>query len=116
MKEKLKTIGVKIRLKKGSLKKVQRWAKELNHRIEEAMETLRDEGVFLEAAFLDRGENDDYLIYFMKVKNLEKAGEIAQKSTHAIDKFHQAFKKECWVEGKNLELLIDFDRYHEFHE
>lgn len=109
----LKTIGVKIRLKKGSIKKVKAWAKELNSRLEEAYQTLRDEGVFLETVFLDQGEEEDYLIYMLKVINFEKAGEIAKKSKHAIDEFHQNFKKECWVERQKLELLIDFNRFEE---
>jgi len=114
MKKNLKTIGVKIKLKKDALIEVKAWALELNNRIKEAMETLRDEGVYLETVFLDRADDADYLIYFMKVLDVEKAGEIAQKSKHAIDTFHQQFKKNCWVSSHPLELLIDFDRYKEF--
>jgi hypothetical protein len=113
MKENLKTIGAKIKLKKGSLAETKAWALELNNRIKEAMETLRDEGVYLETVFLDRASDADYLIYFMKVLDIEKAGKIAQKSKHAIDVFHQQFKKNYWVSSQPLELLIDFDRYEE---
>lgn len=113
MKEQLKTIGAKIKLKKDSIEKVRAWADELNNRLEEAMETLRDEGVYIETVFLERAEDADYLIYFMKVRNLEIAGKIAQKSKHAIDEFHQQFKKDCWESNQKLELLIDFDRYEE---
>lgn len=113
MKKNLKTIAAKIKLKKGSLTEVKAWALELNNRIEEAMETLRDEGVYLETVFLDSAGDADYLIYFMKVLDAEKAGQIAQKSKHAIDAFHQQFKKNCWASSHPLELLIDLDRYEE---
>lgn len=115
MKENLKTIGAKIKLKKGSLTEVRAWALELNQRIDEAMETLKDEGVYLETVFLDRAIDADYLVYFMKVVDVKKAGKIAQKSKHAIDAFHQQFKKNCWVANHPLELLIDFDRYEELN-
>lgn len=111
MTKNLKTIAAKIKLKKGSLTEVKAWALELNNRIEEAMETLKDEGVYLETVFLDRASDADYLIYFMKVLDEEKAGRIAQKSKHAIDAFHQKFKKNCWISKHPLELLIDLDRY-----
>lgn len=113
MQQKLKTIGAKIKLKKDSIPEVHAWAQELNRRIKEAMETLRDEGVYLETVFLDRADDADYLIYFMKVVDAKKAGKIAQKSKHAIDAFHKQFKKDCWIEKQPLELLIDFDRYEE---
>lgn len=113
MEQKLRTIGAKIKLKKDSITEVRAWALELNNRIKEAMETLRDEGVYLETVFLDRANDADYLIYFMKVINIEKAEKIAKKSQHTIDAFHKQFKKNCWVEKQSLELLLDFDRYEE---
>lgn len=113
MKENIKTIAAKIKLKKGSITEVKAWANELNSRVKEAMETLKDEGVYLETVFLDRADDADYLVYFMKVLDVKKAGEIAQKSKHAIDAFHQEFKKNCWESNHPLELLIDFDRYEE---
>jgi hypothetical protein len=51
----METSCVKIRLKPGSLDRVREWAKTLNEtRRDEALATLRDETVVLEAAFLDR--------------------------------------------------------------
>ena len=45
---------VKIKLKPNSVEKVREWAKTINERKEEALATLRDEGVILEAVFLDK--------------------------------------------------------------
>ena len=103
---------VKIKLKPNSLEIVRTWAKTINERKREALETLRDEGVILETVFLDQTSEGDFLIYLMKAENFEKAREAVQKSVHAIDAYHQNFKRECWTDAKKLEMLIDLDRMH----
>ena len=45
---------VKIKLKPNSLEKVREWAQTINERKDEALATLRDEGVILETVFLDQ--------------------------------------------------------------
>jgi Family of unknown function (DUF6176) len=51
---------VKIKLIPDSLEKVRTWAKTINERKDEALATLRDEGVILEAAFLDQTVEGDF--------------------------------------------------------
>lgn len=104
---------VKIKLKSNSLEKVREWAKVINERKAEALETLRDESVILESVFLDQNSEGDFLIYVMKAVNFEKSREAFEKSAHAIDEYHQNFKSECWEDGKKLEVLIDLDRIGE---
>ena len=106
---------VKIKLKPDSLEKVREWAKTLNERKTEALATLLDEGVILETVFLDQTSEGDFLIYLMKAESFEKAREAVQKSVHALDEYHQNFKRECWAGGKKLEMLIDLDRMHRNH-
>jgi len=101
---------VKIRLKPNSIEKVRMWAKTLNERKEEALATLHDESVILETVFLDQTAKGDFLIYLMKAESFQKAKDAVQKSVHAIDVYHQNFKRECWMDGKPLELLLDLDR------
>ena len=102
---------VKIQLKPNSLERVREWATTLNgSRRAEALATLRDETVVLEAAFLDHTTEGDFLIYVMKAENFEKAKQAAATSTHDIDKYHQAFKKDTWAGRKQLEMLVDLDR------
>jgi hypothetical protein len=48
----METQCVKIHLKPGSVERVHEWAAELNRRQDEALATLRDEGVCLESVFL----------------------------------------------------------------
>lgn len=104
------TVCVKIRLKPGSLDRVREWAKTINARKDEALDTLRDETVVVESAFLDQTAEGDFLITFMKAESLEKARRAVQNSVHDLDKFHQKFKQETWEERKSLELLVDLDR------
>lgn len=104
---------VKIKLKPDSIKKVRQWARTINERKDEALATLRDESVILEAVFLDQNSEGDFLIYVMTAEDFARSKESVEKSIHAIDEFHRNFKKECWETGKKLEMLIDLDRLTE---
>ena len=103
----------KIKLKPNSLEKVREWAQTLNARKPEALATLRDQGVILETVFLDRTSEGDFLIYLMKAESFERAQEAVKNSVHAIDAYHQNFKKETWLDGEKLEMLVDLDRISE---
>ncbi|WP_284452843.1 DUF6176 family protein [Parachlamydia acanthamoebae] len=39
----------------------------------ETLESLENEGVFVESAFLDQQGNDLYLIYYMKAEDITRA-------------------------------------------
>jgi hypothetical protein len=102
---------VKIGLKPGSLERVREWAETLNEtRREEALTTLKDESVIVESYFLDRAEDGDYLIAFLKAESFEQARRAVETSTHDIDRYHQAVKKDTWESRQELELLVDLDR------
>jgi hypothetical protein len=102
---------VKICLKPNSLDRVREWAQTLNEsRRDEALATLADESVVLEAAFLDRTAEGDFLIYIMKAESFDKARQAAVKSLHEIDAYHKAFKRDTWGTRTELELLLDLDR------
>jgi hypothetical protein len=107
-----KTKCVKIRLKQGCREHVRAWATEVNARSDEALATLRDEGVFIESAFLDSTGEGDFLIYYMRAKSFEHAHEISSKSLHPIDAYHKQFKEDCWAERRHLEALIDLTNHH----
>ncbi len=109
----LETQCAKIKLRPGSLSQVEEWANELNHRPQEVLQTLRDEGVVIESVFLDSSEQGDFLIYYMKAESFEKARIVAEQSTHAIDAYHSAFKKATFESGQLLRPLIDYERLSE---
>ena len=105
------TSCVRIKLRPGSIERVREWAAEINRRHEEALETLRDEGVMVESAFLDSSEEGDFLVYYMKAADIRKAGETGKSSTHAIDEYHRQFKRDTFESGRKLELLVDLERF-----
>ena len=112
----LETRCFKIKLKPDSLERVREWAQTINERKDEALETLRDESVFIEAVFLDSTEHGDFLISFMKAESFEKARKAVEGSLHSIDEYHRQFKRDVWVEVKQLETLVDLDRVEEKKE
>ncbi len=111
-----KTRCAKIKLKPGSIDRVLEWARTLNEtRREEALATLRDETVILEAYFLDHTPDGDYLIAFMKAENFEASHLAYERSKHDIDHYHQQFKEAAWESLLPLELLVDLDRISELN-
>lgn len=100
---------IKIRLKPGMLDVVRQWATELNNRSEEVIATLQDEHVKIESVFLESNETGDYLIYYMIADDFDKAAEVANQSSHAIDAYHKDFKKKAFDIKQPLEKLIHFE-------
>ena len=109
----LKPFCTRVKLKPGSLHSVREWANELNSRKEEALETLKDEGVYIESAFLEQTAVGNFLIYYMRMESTEKAKVAVSRSPHPIDAYHKQFKIGCWESKQELELLVDFDRTNE---
>lgn len=106
----METICIRTKLKKGSLDDVRKWFQTLRERPDEVLQSLKDEGVIVESAFLDKQDNDYYLIYYMKAENLSQARDLAMKSTLAIDKYHKECFKNFCEDRIELEQLIDFNR------
>jgi Family of unknown function (DUF6176) len=103
-------VCARVRLHPGSLERVRAWARYIAEHREEALRTLAAEGVTIESVFLDSGTEGDFLVYYMRAASHEKAQQIATQSTEAIDRYHQAFKRETWAEVKRLEALVDLRR------
>ena len=105
----MKSICVRVALKEGSTEAVKEWFHTLMNRREETLESLRNEGVIVESAFLDRQPNGDFLIYYMRAQDIEKAIAIFQNSSLDIDAYH----KNCWGkycgQSTPLEQLLDLD-------
>jgi L-rhamnose mutarotase len=104
----LKCGCVKIKIKEGKLSNVYEWKDYLNKHKDEVLESLKQEGVHIESVFLDKQGDDDYLIYYMRFRDQEKAQIAFIKSVLNIDKYHAEFKKKVWDSRQKLELLIDF--------
>lgn len=112
----MQTICIKTKVKAGYIEEVRRWFKELRNRQDEVLETMRNEGVVVESAFIDKRDEDFYIIYYMKANNVEKAYEVFSKSTSPID----IYFKESWrtyFEGRIvLEEVLDLEliSFHPF--
>jgi hypothetical protein len=105
----MKSVCIRVALKENSVNSVKEWFRTLMERREETLESLRNEGVIVESAFLDRHPNGDFLIYYMRAKDIETAINVFQNSSLAIDAYH----KSCWGkycgESTPLEQLLDLD-------
>lgn len=107
----MKSICVRVSLKKGSTEAVKEWFRTLMDRREETLTSLINEGVVVESAFLDQQPDGDFLIYYMRAEDIERAIAVFQNSSLAIDAYH----KDCW--GKyceasiSLEQLLDLDTF-----
>lgn len=101
---------VRIKLKPDSLDRVYDWADALKKRKEEVLESLAAESVTLEAAFLERASDGDYLISVIAADDLAKADDVTKESDRPIEEFHRAFKNAAFESGERLEQLIFFER------
>ncbi len=106
----METRAFRIKLKPNALERVKEWATELNRRKDEAVETMRDETVFLEYFFLEEAVDGYYLIAMMTAENFEQSQKAAQASLHNIDAYHQQFKKDAWESGEALKPMLILDR------
>lgn len=107
----MKSICVRVSLKKGATEAVKEWFRTLMDRREETLASLKNEGVVVESAFLDQQPDGDFLIYYMRAEDIEKAIAVFQNSSLAIDAYH----KDCWGKyceaSSALEQLLDLDTF-----
>lgn len=106
----METKAVRIKLKSGSQGRVREWADTIERRKDEALATLRDEGVVLEAYFLDPRDDGDYLIAIMSAHDLQRAQAAGRASTHDLDSYHKTFKRDTWLEVTPLEPVVQLHR------
>ena len=100
--------AVLIQLKPDVLENVEAWKVELNARKDEAIETLRAEGVHVESWFYLELEGNDYLIAYMRADDIAKAQQIAKTSNFPIDQMHKQFKSN-WIKVFPITLLVDLE-------
>ena len=100
--------AVLIQLKPNALTHVDAWQAELNARKDEAIETLKAEGVLVESWFYLELEGKDYLLAYMRAENIQKAQAVAKKSRLPIDQVHKQFKSN-WAKVIPAKLLLDLE-------
>lgn len=82
---------IKNRIEPGKTGRLREWMREIRTRRDEAIETLQHEGMISEAAFLERTNDGDYLIYYMEAEDLDRdrVYEAFESSPYGIDHEHQ---------------------------
>jgi hypothetical protein len=106
----METSCVAIELLPGSVEKVQEWGDFLRTNRDEALQSLKNEGVTVESAFVVNIDGRDYLIGYMRASNMHSAHQAAKDSTLNVDAYHQAFKKAFWGKTYKGTPISDLSR------
>lgn len=77
-----------IKVKSGSDETIYTWSETIQSRMDEALLTLKDEGVEIESWFELEIKNEKYLLWYMRAISIEKVWKAFEKSKHEIDHFH----------------------------
>lgn len=83
------------------------WSKELKRRKEEAIATLKDEGVVSESCFIS--EDGETIYYFMEAEDFEAVQKAASTSSHPIDADHKKAKESSLLRIAKLDCLFHFE-------
>jgi len=105
----METFIVRYKIKKGFVPGIKMWGKELSRRKKDVLETLKNEKVFVECAFIDSIAGENYLVYFMKCANIKEIFKQLKKSKLSIDIFHKEVLSKYLEEPVYLEKVIDFE-------
>ena len=100
--------AVLIHLKPNAMANVEAWQTELNLRKEEAIETLMAEGVHIESWFFLELDKKQYLLAYMRAKDIKQAQVVGRKSNFPIDEVHKVFKQN-WEKVIQIQLLVDLE-------
>lgn len=97
----------RIMLNPNSVPLIREWALRLIQEKDEVRNLLKNEGMILESVFLDQGPNGDFLVYYIRSPDLQKAREVSQASQHPIDIYHRQVMKQIAASSTELECLLD---------
>ena len=90
-------------IESGKTEQLRKWIAEIRQRENEARETLENEGMVSEAAFLEQTEDGDFLVYYMEAEDLEHVSEAHEDSTYDIDEEHKAVMNDVLDDGANVD-------------
>jgi hypothetical protein len=95
-------------IKPGKTQKLRDWYAELDRRRDEAIQTLDNEGIRQEIAFILPQPDRDLLAVFIQVDDMEAADAAFFSSSHKIDSEHKQVMDECTEGGAAGRLHADF--------
>ncbi|EMA17039.1 DUF6176 family protein [Haloarcula amylolytica] len=102
----------KQKIEGGKTAQLKEWMDEVCEREDEAIETLKSEGMHSETAFIEHTAKGDFLVYYMRADDMEQVFESFEESTHDIDEEHKQVMHEVLESGENIgdyELLYHID-------
>jgi hypothetical protein len=105
-------ILTKQKIESGKTTQLKEWMDEICEREEEAIETLKSEGMHSETAFIEHTEEGDFLVYYMRADDMEQVFDSFNESSHEIDEEHKQVMDEVLESGENIgdyELLYHMD-------
>lgn len=96
----------------GKSEKLRSWYRELEERRDEAFQTLDNEGVRQEVAFILNTDHGELLAVFIEVGDMAEADKAFFSSPYEIDHQHRQVMDECTVGGSSgrvhAELMYAF--------
>jgi len=96
----------------GKSERLRDWYRELDDRRDEAFQTLDNEGIRQEIAFILNTDHGELLAVFIEVEDMDKADEAFFSSPFEIDHQHRQVMDECTVGGSTgrakAELMYAF--------
>jgi L-rhamnose mutarotase len=104
--EKLESYLFKFKIKSDNDKAIRDWQKYAQEHRDEILQTLKNEGIQIEDVFLDKHDDDLFLYYYMRVKDLEHAQKVFKSSKLKVDIYQKEFLSLHLVATDCLEKLI----------
>lgn len=100
-----------IELQPNSDEEVKDWKAFIEAHREQALESLRAEGVSIESWFSLTLAGKDYLLCYMRADSIEESQQVMADSDNPVDARHRQFKENAWVWGSHVktELLVDLN-------
>jgi hypothetical protein len=83
----------------GKTHRLRAWYEEMETRRDETLQTLKNEGVRQEVAFILNTEHGDLLAVFLEVDDMDAANSAFYSSPHKIDQEHRQVMDEVTVGG-----------------
>ncbi|MEO0841027.1 MAG: DUF6176 family protein [Cyanobacteria bacterium J06643_5] len=105
----METCCWKIKIKPGMLNRVRQWVDEVCQRREEYIEAIAAERSYVEAIFLDSNYQGDFLIFYHKAADIDKALEYFWNSSKPIDVHKREYIKDAWESYERIELLLEVE-------
>jgi hypothetical protein len=100
--------AVLIKLKTNRQAEVEAWQQEIQQRKAEAIQTLQTEGITIESWFQLKLNGDNYLLAYMRAKDIAHTQQVAKNSRFDIDQVHRQFKQH-WEQVITAQLLVDLE-------